>query len=195
MTEREELIKDRLKETIEIKQNILNDDGLRKDILSAAERMISVLKAGGKIVLCGNGGSASDAMHFAGELVGRFQKERASLPALVLNSDPVAMSSIANDFDYDEVFSRQIDAFVHKEDMLVGISTSGNSENVLRAVKAAGEKGAVTIGLLGNSGGRIGKETDLSVIVPSDIAARVQERHIVILHIFCELIENELFGK
>ena len=91
MTEREELIKDRLKETIEIKQNILNDDGLRKDILSAAERMISVLKAGGKIVLCGNGGSASDAMHFAGELVGRFQKERASLPALVLNSDPVAM--------------------------------------------------------------------------------------------------------
>ena len=195
MTEREELIKDRLKETIEIKQNILNDDGLRKDILSAAERMISVLKAGGKIVLCGNGGSASDAMHFAGELVGRFQKERASLPALVLNSDPVAMSSIANDFDYDEVFSRQIDAFVHKEDMLVGISTSGNSENVLRAVKAAGEKGAVTIGLLGNSGGRIGKETDLSVIVPSDIAARVQESHIVILHIFCELIENELFGK
>ena len=195
MTEREELIKDRLKETIEIKQNILNDDGLRKDILSAAERMISVLKAGGKIVLCGNGGSASDAMHFAGELVGRFQKERASLPALVLNSDPVAMSSIANDFDYDEVFSRQIDAFVHKEDMLVGISTSGNSENVLRAVKAAGEKGAVTIGLLGNSGGRIGKETDLSVIVPSDIAARVQESHIVILHIFCELIEDALFGK
>ena len=188
MTEREELIKDRLKETIEIKQNILNDDGLRKDILSAAERMISVLKAGGKIVLCGNGGSASDAMHFAGELVGRFQKERASLPALVLNSDPVAMSSIANDFDYDEVFSRQIDAFVHKEDMLVGISTSGNSENVLRAVKAAGEKGAVTIGLLGNNGGRIGKETDLSVIVPSDTAARVQESHIVILHIFCELI-------
>ena len=195
MTEREELIKDRLKETIEIKQNILNDEGLRKDILSAAERMISVLKAGGKIVLCGNGGSASDAMHFAGELVGRFQKERASLPALVLNSDPVAMSSIANDFDYDEVFSRQIDAFVHKEDMLVGISTSGNSENVLRAVKAAGEKGAVTIGLLGNYGGRIGKETDLSVTVPSDIAARVQESHIVILHIFCELIEDALFGK
>lgn len=195
MTEWEELIKDRLKETIEIKQNILNDEGLRKDILSAAERMISVLKAGGKIVLCGNGGSASDAMHFAGELVGRFQKERASLPALVLNSDPVAMSSIANDFDYDEVFSRQIDAFVHKEDMLVGISTSGNSENVLRAVKAAGEKGAVTIGLLGNSGGRIGKETDLSVIVPSDIAARVQESHIVILHIFCELIEDALFSK
>ena len=195
MTDREELIVKRLEETIEIKQNILNDGELRKDILKAAERMIDVLKNNGKIVLCGNGGSASDAMHFAGELVGKFQRERASLPAHVLNSDPVAMSSIANDYDYNEVFSRQIDAFVHKEDMLIGISTSGNSENVLRAVKAAHKKGAVTIGLLGNKGGRIGKETDLSVTVPSDVAARVQESHIVILHIFCELIEDALFNK
>lgn len=189
------LIRQRILDTIEIKREILTDEKILGHILLASEHMTDILKNGGKLVLCGNGGSASDAMHFAGELVGRFQKERASLPALVLNSDPVAMSSIANDYDFAEVFARQIDAFVRSGDMLIGISTSGNSENVLRAVMAAKEKGAYTIGLLGNGGGRIGSETDLSIVVPASVAARVQESHIVILHILCELIEDALFGE
>lgn len=187
-----ELIVKRIKETIEVKQAILEDPALLQNILTAAERMIDVLKGGGKLVLCGNGGSASDAMHFAGELVGRFQKERTSWPALVLNSDPVAMSSIANDYDYSEVFSRQVDAFAHDKDILMGISTSGNSENVLKAIKVARSKGAYTVGLLGHGGGRIAKEADLSIVVPSDVTARVQESHIVIIHILCELIEEAL---
>ena len=190
-----ELIRQRIQDTIRIKQKILADEELLGNILLASEHMTEILKKRGKLVLCGNGGSASDAMHFAGELVGRFQKDRVSLPALVLNSDPVAMSSIANDYDFADVFARQIDAFVRSDDMLIGISTSGNSENVLRAVKTAKEKGASTIGLLGNGGGRIGSETDLSIVVPSFVAARVQESHIVILHILCELIEDALFGE
>ena len=190
-----ELIIQRIQDTIKVKQKLLADEELLGNILLASEHMTGILKNCGKLVLCGNGGSASDAMHFAGELVGRFQKDRASLPALVLNSDPVAMSSIANDYDFADVFARQIDAFVRSDDMLIGISTSGNSENVLRAVKAAKEKGAYTIGLLGNGGGRIGSETDLSIVVPSCVAARVQESHIVILHILCELIEDALFGE
>lgn len=187
-----ELIAKRIKETIEVKQAILEDPALLQNISIAAERMIDVLKDGGKLVLCGNGGSASDAMHFAGELVGRFQKERTSWPALVLNSDPVAMSSIANDYDYSEVFSRQVDAFAHDKDILMGISTSGNSDNVLKAIKAAKSKGAYTVGLLGHGGGKIAKEADLSIVVPSDVTARVQESHIVIIHILCELIEEAL---
>ena len=186
------LITKRIKETIEVKQAILEDSALLQSISAAAKRMIDALKGGGKLVLCGNGGSASDAMHFAGELVGRFQKERTSWPALVLNSDPVAMSSIANDYDYSEVFSRQVDAFAHDKDILMGISTSGNSENVLKAIKAARSKGAYTVGLLGHGGGKIAKEADLSIVVPSDVTARVQESHIVIIHILCELIEEAL---
>jgi len=186
------LIAKRIKETIDVKQAILEDPVLLQNISTAAERMIDVLKEGGKLVLCGNGGSASDAMHFAGELVGRFQKERTSWPALVLNSDPVAMSSIANDYDYSEVFSRQVDAFAHDRDILVGISTSGNSENVLKAIKAARSKGAYTVGLLGHGGGKIAKEAELSIVVPSDVTARIQESHIVIIHILCELIEEAL---
>lgn len=188
---KEQIVK-RIKETIEVKQAILEDPALLQNISIAAGRMIDVLENGGKLVLCGNGGSASDAMHFAGELVGRFQKERTSWPALVLNSDPVAMSSIANDYDYSEVFSRQVDAFAHDKDILMGISTSGNSENVLKAIKVARSKGAYTVGLLGHGGGRIAKEADLSIVVPSDVTARVQESHIVIIHILCELIEEAL---
>ena len=189
------LIVQRMRESIELKEEILRDVAILQSISLASEQMISILRGGGKLVLCGNGGSASDAMHFAGELVGRFQRERSSWPALVLNSDPVAMSSIANDYDYSEVFSRQVDAFAHDKDILIGISTSGNSENVLKAIKAAREKGAYTIGLLGHGGGRIAKEADLSIVVPSDVTARVQESHIVIIHILCELIEEALSVK
>lgn len=193
--EMNELVSRRIAETIEVKKKILQDETLLQNVSLTAERMIYSLKHEGKLVLCGNGGSASDAMHFAGELVGRFQKERSSWPALVLNSDPVAMSSIANDYDYSEVFSRQVDAFAHKKDILIGISTSGNSENVLKAIKAAKSKGVYTVGLLGHGGGRIAEEADMSVVVPSDVTARIQESHIVIIHILCELIEEAMSEK
>lgn len=189
-----ELIERRIKETIEVKQAILDDAGLLQIINIAAECMINILKNGGKLIVCGNGGSASDAMHFVGELVGRFQRERSAWPALALNSNPVVMSSIANDYDYSEIFSRQVYAFAHENDLLLGISTSGNSENVLKAIEAAKYKGIHTIGLLGCGGGRIADVADLSMVVPSGVTARVQESHIVIIHILCELIENALFS-
>ena len=189
-----DIITNRIKESIETKEKLLDSDIIVNHISLASERMIFTLKRGGKLVLCGNGGSASDAMHFAGELVGRFQRERKSLPAIVLNSDPVAMSSIANDFDYSEVFSRQVDAFIHEKDILIGISTSGNSENVIKAVEAAKRKRAYTIGLLGHEGGKIGDMADNSIIIPSNVTARIQESHILIIHIMCELIEEAIFN-
>lgn len=190
-----QIIKDRLEESIEVKQRLLKDDEIINCISTAADRMIKSIEKGGKIILCGNGGSASDAMHFAGELVGRFQRERRSWPAIVLNSDPVAMSSIANDYDYNEVFSRQMAAFAHEDDIFMGISTSGNSENVVRAVEEAKERKTYTVGLLGHGGGRLASLVDLPIIVPSDVTARIQESHIVIIHILCELIEEVLYQK
>lgn len=190
-----ELIKARIQESIDTKQRLLSDENALGKISEAAGVMTECIQHGGKLILCGNGGSASDAMHFAGELVGRFQRERESWPAIVLNSDPVAMSSIANDYDYNEVFSRQVNAFVHDTDIFMGISTSGNSENVLRAIHEAKEKGAFTVGLLGHGGGKIMQAVDLPIVVPSDITARVQECHIVIIHILCEMIEEALYNK
>lgn len=189
------MIKNRIEQSIEVKKKLLEDERLISNIAIAADKMSQSIEYGGKIILCGNGGSASDAMHFAGELVGRFQRERKSWPAIVLNSDPVAMSSIANDYDYNEVFSRQMAAFAHEEDIFMGISTSGNSENVIRAVNAAKEKGTFTVGLLGYDGGRMVSLVDLPIVVPDNVTARVQETHIVIIHILCELIEEALYQK
>ncbi len=189
------MIKNRIEQSIEVKKKLLEDERLISNIAIAADKISQSIEYGGKIILCGNGGSASDAMHFAGELVGRFQRERKSWPAIVLNSDPVAMSSIANDYDYNEVFSRQMAAFAHEEDIFMGISTSGNSENVIRAVNAAKEKGTFTVGLLGYDGGRMVSLVDLPIVVPDNVTARVQETHIVIIHILCELIEEALYQK
>ena len=143
-------------------------------------------------MLCGNGGSASDALHFAGEIVGRFQKERNAWPAVVLNSDVATMTAIANDYSYDEIFSRQAEAHVTGRDIFIGISTSGNSKNVLNALKVSRSKGAKTAALLGKDGGKIASEVDYALIVPCNTTARVQESHICLIHILCEICENEL---
>ena len=187
-----DVIQQRIKESIEVKNAIKEDWILVDRIRQASDRVIKSLLDGGKLILCGNGGSASDAMHFAGELVGRFQKERRSLPAIVLNSEPISLTAISNDYDYDEVIARQSDAFVQDKDIFFGISTSGNSENILRAMKKVKERGIYTIGLLGNDGGKIGDVADLSIIVPSSSTARIQESHIMIIHIICELIEEAI---
>lgn len=189
-----DLICERLQDSIALKKSILEDRSLLEAISVLADEIVKCLKNGGKLVLCGNGGSASDAMHFAGEIVGRFQRDRDPWPAVVLNADVMTMTSIANDYGYEEVFARQARGCLRAGDIFIGISTSGDSENVLRAVQAAGEKGAVTAALLGCNGGKIGKIADHPLIVRCDVAARVQECHITLIHILCELIEGGLAG-
>ncbi len=187
-----ELIKERLKESIQVKEKILSDDMLISQIAELGEKIAEAISSGHKLVLCGNGGSASDALHFAGEIVGRFQKERDPWPAIVLNADVTTMTAIANDYSYDDVFARQASAHVNTGDVFIGISTSGNSENVLRAAKVSQEKGAYTAALLGKTGGKIGKIVDCPIIVPSNVTARIQESHICIIHILCEITEDKL---
>lgn len=152
---------------------------------------VATLRAGGKILSCGNGGSAADAMHLAEELVGRYRGERRSLPAICLNADASALTCIANDFGYDEVFARQVEGLGAKGDLLVGFTTSGNSANVLRAFETARQRGVKTVALLGKDGGKAKGRADFEIIVDSDDTARVQEAHTLILHALLEVIERE----
>lgn len=188
----EKTIKKRFEESINVKNKMLNDKELCQAIQDVCSAIIESYKSGGKVILCGNGGSASDALHIAGELVGRFQIERKSLPAIVLNADVATMTAIANDYGYEDVFSRQVEGYMTKQDVLIGISTSGNSDNVYRAIIKAKEIGGLTIGMIGGSGGKIGDVVDFSIIVPSNVTARIQESHITIGHIICELVESAL---
>lgn len=180
------------RESISVKQNFVNDGVAVQAIESATQKMTECLKSGGKLVICGNGGSASDALHFAGEIVGRFQLERQPWPTVVLNADVATLTAIANDYGYEEAFARQAEAHINAGDVFVGISTSGNSENVYRATAIANKKGAYTVGLLGKDGGKIGKQVDCPIIVPYSVTARVQECHILIIHTICELIEKSM---
>ena len=186
------IIRQRISDSIEAKQNLLTDDTTIEIISSLADKIVECIKAGGKLVICGNGGSASDALHFAGEIVGRFVKERKAWPAVVLNSDVATMTAIANDYGYDDVFARQAEGHVKPGDIFIGISTSGNSENVFRAALKAREHGAQTAALLGKDGGKISKEVDYPIVVHSKTTARVQECHINIIHILCEISEAKL---
>lgn len=183
------IIELRLKESIEAKQSLLTNKALINTISVLADKIAESINSGSKIILCGNGGSASDALHFAGEIVGRFVKERKAWPAVVLNADVATMTAISNDYGYDEVFARQAEAHVKPGDVFVGISTSGNSENVYRAMQKSHEIGAATCCLAGKDGGKISHIADYSIVVPSDVTARIQECHICIIHILCELIE------
>lgn len=152
----------------------------------------AALKAGGKILLFGNGGSAADAQHLAAELVVRFHVERASIPALALTTDTSALTAIGNDFGFAELFSRQVEGLGTRGDVAIGISTSGNSDNVLKALKTAKEKGLISIGFGGGTGGRMVPLCDISLVVPSSVTARIQECHILLGHMLCAGIEKEL---
>lgn len=156
--------------------------------------LISSLTSGNKVLLCGNGGSASDAQHVASELVGRFQRNRRGLPAIALTTDGALMTSISNDFGYDKVFSRQVEALAEKGDIVVGISTSGESPSILNAMRAAQNCGAVAIGITGQTGGKLKDSTDICLCVPSTNTARIQEAHITIWHALCEIVEETLFS-
>ncbi|MCL5411609.1 MAG: D-sedoheptulose 7-phosphate isomerase [Patescibacteria group bacterium] len=187
------MIKEIIKEfekSIEVKTS--SKELLPEKISKAAKLLIDSYKRGGKMVLCGNGGSAADAQHIAAEMIGRFEKERSSLPALALTSNTSILTCLGNDYSYDEIFARQVRSMVESKDVLVAISTSGNSSNVNKAVLAAKEKGAKTIGLTGKDGGDLARLVNIAIVVPSSITARIQETHITIGHILCQLVEESL---
>jgi len=176
-----------IRESIQVKQALI--DRHVAQIAQAADWMIETFGAGGKVLLCGNGGSAGDAQHIAAELVGRFERTRGPLPALALTTNSSTLTAIANDYDYRQVFSRQVEAWADARDLVIGISTSGNSPNVIEAMGMAKRKGTRTLGLTGQSGGRLASCVDLCITVPSENTARIQEAHILIGHILCHLVD------
>lgn len=178
-----------------IEDHILLMDKLHNldfDVQSAITIISNSIASGGKLLLCGNGGSAADSQHIAAEFTGRFIKDRAPIAALSLTTDTSALTCISNDYNFEDVFSRQVMALGREGDVLIGISTSGNSSNIVRAVDASKKLGIITIGLLGRDGGALAKLCDLSIIVPSVVTARIQEAHILIGHSICGGVESEL---
>ena len=159
-----------------------------------AVRLIETFNSGGKLLVMGNGGSAADAQHFAAEIVGRFKMERRALPAMALSTDTSILTAVGNDYGYDSIFQRQVEAFACPGDVVVGISTSGKSPNVLNALKLARQLGCCTIGLLGKDGGGIKSVCNLALVVPSSDTPRIQESHITIIHIVCDLVEKAMFA-
>ena len=159
-------------------------------IQSASELIIKTLKSKNKILLVGNGGSAADAQHIAAELTGRYKSERKGLPAIALTTDTSALTAISNDYGYGHVFNRQVEALANPGDLLIGISTSGNSENIISALEVAKQIGCSTLGMSGRSGGKMNEVCDLNLIVPSDDTPRIQEMHILIGHILCQAVDD-----
>ena len=178
-------------DSIEIKQ-IVNQQ-MSEQLEKYGMLIYKRVSKGNKILICGNGGSAADAQHFAAELIVRYENERKSIPAIALTTDSSIITACANDYSYDKIFSRQIEALGTHGDILIGISTSGNSKNILQAFKVAKNKNMITFGLTGNNGGKmISMEIDNMIIIPSNITARIQEVHELILHSWCELIDREI---
>ena len=172
----------------------LTKDQLSDAILSFADLIVECFNAGKKVLIMGNGGSAGDAQHFAAELVGRFLKERKGLPAIALNTNSSILTAVGNDYHFDRIFSRQVEALANSGDVLVGISTSGNSPNVIKALEKGRELGCRTIALTGRDGGEMINISDLSLVVPADETPHIQETHIVIIHLVCGLVEGRLFN-
>lgn len=184
-----------IRDSIDVKQTILNDKDLLCKICSFKDTIISTYRNCGKVLFCGNGGSAADAQHIAAELSGRFYLDRKPLYAEALHCNSSYMTSVSNDYGFENVFERAIEAVGRKGDVLVGITTSGNSANVLNAFEKAREIGVSTIAMTGKDGGKIASLSDLLINVPSTCTPRIQETHIMIGHIVCELVEKELFGN
>ena len=185
-----EIIRRTIRESIQVKEAIVRN--MIPEIAQAAAWIVASYDNGGKLVLFGNGGSAGDAQHIAAELVGRFERERRALPAIALTTNSSTLTAIGNDYGYDKIFSRQVEAWVQPADVVIGISTSGNSPNVLEGIAAAKSKGAKTIGLTGEKGGKLASQTNLCLKVPSSNTARIQESHIMIGHLLCLLLEQQI---
>jgi len=187
-------VKHNFNESIQTK--VAAADSLAEHIVSAGELMVQALLNNHKILSCGNGGSAADAQHFSSELINRFEVERPSLPAIALTTDTSILTSIANDYSYQEIFSKQIKALGQKGDILLAISTSGHSKNIVEAIEAAHQKHCHVIALTGKDGGEIASllsGQDIEIRVPSDVTARIQETHLLVIHCLCEIIERQLF--
>jgi D-sedoheptulose 7-phosphate isomerase len=187
-------IKEQIQASIDTKQNILNDEALMQTIAQVGRECVDLYKKGKKTLLAGNGGSAADAQHIAAELVGRYGFDRPSIPSIALTTDTSNLTAIGNDYGYDKVFSRQMEGMGSEGDLFIGISTSGNSENIVNAINAAKAKGVTTVALVGRDGGEMAKIADYAIIVPSNATPRIQESHILIGHMICDIIEKELFG-
>lgn len=189
-----DIIKSQITESIDVKNKILTDENLVKLIEESSNVITECYKKGHMLLLCGNGGSAGDAQHIAGEMVARFRIERKALSALAFNTNSSVVTAIGNDYEYNRIFERQVEAFGHEGDVLIAISTSGNSESVVRAIEKAKEMNITTVSLLGKDGGECKDISDYSIIVPSKDTARIQESHIMIGHIICDLVERSMFG-
>ena len=191
----EEMIIDRINKNIEIKENILMDNDLIKKIDLTSQTIIKAYKSSRKVILFGNGGSAADAQHLAAELVNKFYLERRSLPAVALTVNTSILTAIGNDYSFSQIFSKQIEGIGIEGDIAIGISTSGNSKNVVEGLRLAKGNNIFTIGFTGKSGGEIIDIVDICVNIPSDDTPRIQEAHILIGHIICEIVEREIFAK
>jgi len=177
-----------------VQEELADDGGVHHALAKAAETIVRSIRAGGKLLLCGNGGSAADCQHVAGEMVGRFQREREGLPAVALTTDSSIATSIGNDYGFAEIFRRQVEALGHEGDVLMAYSTSGNAANVLRAVEEAKGRGIHTVAMTGSGGGRLAEEVDIAIRAPSDLTPRIQECHAVLGHVLCEVVEAKLAG-
>ncbi len=188
-------VKQLFKASLETKQK--SSDVLPEPISKAADLIVKSLLTEGKILSCGNGGSAGDSQHFSSEMLNRFERERPPLPAIALTTDSSTITSIANDYSYNEVFSKQVRALGRKGDILLAISTSGNSRNVIEAIKTAHQRGMHVVALTGRDGGAMREllqPNDVEVCVPSQVTARIQEVHLLVIHCLCDLIDSQLFG-
>ncbi len=183
-------IKDIFLESIQLKEDLMRTR--LESIMGIAQLFIESLKKGGKVIFFGNGGSASDSQHLAAELVGRFKKDRNPLAGISLTTNTSILTSLANDYGYDTVFAKQVEALGQKNDLVVGISTSGKARNVVAGIKQAKKMGLKTVALTGGDGGELAKLADVALMVPSSVTARIQEAHITIGHVICELVEQEL---
>ncbi|ADH85800.1 D-sedoheptulose 7-phosphate isomerase [Desulfurivibrio alkaliphilus] len=191
------MIEAQLAETSRVMEAMAADKGLAATLAAAATAWVKCLQNGGKILLAGNGGSAADAQHVAAELVGRFAFDRPGLPAVALTTDTSIITAVGNDYGFEQLFARQVQALGVKGDVLVGYSTSGGSENVLRALEVARAGGLITVGFTGGKGGDgpMAARCDYLLVVPAENTARIQEGHLVLGHIICGLVENTLFGN
>jgi D-sedoheptulose 7-phosphate isomerase len=188
-------INNQVKKSIEVKQQFLDNDELMEQIKEVALKCTQVYKNGNKTLIAGNGGSAADAQHIAGEFVSKFYFDRPGLPSQALTTDTSIITAIGNDYGYEKLFARQVQANGVKGDMFIGISTSGNSANIVEALKECKEKSIITVGLTGQKGGKMAELCDYCIKVPSDETPRVQEVHILIGHIICAVVEESIFGK
>lgn len=189
-----ELVRKQLQQSIDTMTQVLNDEGIHKAVVKAGEMTAEAMKHGKKLMVCGNGGSAADAQHLVAEFVSRLTVDRPALRAVALTTDTSILTAIGNDYSYDNVFERQVEALANDGDVLLAISTSGNSKNCIKALRKAKEMGVRTVAYTGNNGGGMAELAEINVVIPSDTTMNIQESHLALEHIYCMVVERCYFG-